>query len=175
MTFPLPKNFLEFKMATSGIGLNYNNGVSGGTGFQLPIAPGSSLTNRDFLFGPSPVNSIDTGSSSINPNINGMGGLQGQQNAWSLPFGNNMGTWNLGLNAVMGLGQLWNGFQAQKLARDSFNFNKQLATTNLANQTNAYNTQLEAKARGAAVYRNQDPNSAEVNKFIDDRRARTTV
>lgn len=162
-------------MATSGIGLTYNNGVSGGTDLRLPIAPGSSLTNRDFLFGPGSVNNIDTGISSNSPNITGIGGLPGQQNAWSLPLGNNMGTWNLGLNAVMGLGQLWNGFQAQKLARDSFNFNKQLATTNLANQANAYNTQLEAKARGAAVYRNQDPNSAEVQGFIDQRRARTTV
>ena len=141
----------------------------------FPLTGGGVINPQDLMFAPRAEVASSTLGYGANAQMPAMGGMPGQQNAWSLPFGNNMGTWNLGLNAVMGLGQLWNGFQAQKLARDSFNFNKQLATTNLANQANAYNTQLEAKARGAAAYRNQDPNSTEVNKFIDDRRARTTA
>lgn len=45
-----------------------------------------------------------------------------------------------------GLGALfqgWSGLQQSKLAKDALNFQKQTFQTNLANQTQAYNTQLE--------------------------------
>jgi len=46
------------------------------------------------------------------------------------------------------LGTLWSGIQSNRIARDSLNFQKDSYRTNLANQTQSYNTQLQD--RGAA-------------------------
>ena len=46
------------------------------------------------------------------------------------------------------LGTLWSGIQSNRIARDSLNFQKESYKTNLANQTQSYNTQLQD--RGAA-------------------------
>ena len=50
------------------------------------------------------------------------------------------------------LGALSMGRKQLGLARDQFNFNKQLATTNLANQTQAYNNSLEDRLRSRAEF-----------------------
>lgn len=46
------------------------------------------------------------------------------------------------------LGTLWSGIQSNRIARDSLNFQKEAYKTNLTNQTQSYNTQLQD--RGAA-------------------------
>ena len=62
------------------------------------------------------------------------------------------------------IGNLWNAFQAQKLARDTFNFQKSFANKNLANQIASYNTALEdrARSRGVAEGQTQD----QINDYI---------
>ena len=69
----------------------------------------------------------------------------GEFNLGGLGF--NMDTAKLGLSGIQTLGNLWNAFQAQQLARDQFNFTKGITEKNLANQIKSYNTTLEDRIR----------------------------
>jgi hypothetical protein len=57
------------------------------------------------------------------------------------------GAIQMGIGALSTLGSLWNTFQQSKLARESFKFEKQAYKTNLKNQTQTYNTELEDRIR----------------------------
>ena len=70
----------------------------------------------------------------------GAGGYQ------PLEFGMNIPTAQLGLNGLGTLGELWGSFQSNKLARDSFTFQKGMAEKNYANQIKSYNTALTDRA-----------------------------
>lgn len=63
-----------------------------------------------------------------------------------LEFGMNIPTAQLGLNGLSTLGNLWGSFQSNKLAKDSFNFQKGMAEKNYANQIKSYNTALTDRA-----------------------------
>lgn len=97
-----------------------------------------------------------SGSSFFNPN--------------NTSFGLNANTLNFGLQGLQGLGNLWGAWQTNKLARDSFNFTKDFANRNLANQTQSYNTALEDRARSRAAVEGQT--SAESQAYIDRNRLR---
>lgn len=47
------------------------------------------------------------------------------------------------LGAIQTLGNLWSSFQQNKLAKETFEFNKEAYYTNLENQEKSYNTALE--------------------------------
>ena len=64
------------------------------------------------------------------------------QNQASTPLGFNLGTGQLALGAIGTLGNLWAAFQAQKLAKEQFDFQKGITNSNLANQIQSYNTSL---------------------------------
>ena len=72
-----------------------------------------------------------------------MGATGGYQ---PLKFGMNIPTAQFGLTGLSTLGNLWGSFQSNKLAKDSFNFQKGLAETNYANQIKSYNTALTDRA-----------------------------
>ena len=72
-----------------------------------------------------------------------MGATGGYQ---PLEFGMNIPTAQLGLTGLSTLGNLWGSFQSNKLARDSFNFQKGMAEKNYANQIKSYNTALTDRA-----------------------------
>ena len=72
-----------------------------------------------------------------------MGATGGYQ---PLEFGMNIPTFQLGLQGLGTLGSLWGTSQSNKLARDSFNFQKGFAERNLANQIKSYNTALTDRA-----------------------------
>jgi len=59
-------------------------------------------------------------------------------------------------------GKLYMGYQANKLAKETLNFQKNSYNTNLTNQISSYNTALEDRARG----RTSTPNSAETEAYI---------
>ena len=63
-----------------------------------------------------------------------------------LEFAMNIPTAKLGLTGLSTLGNLWGSFQSNKLARDSFNFQKGMAEKNYANQIKSYNTALTDRA-----------------------------
>jgi hypothetical protein len=49
------------------------------------------------------------------------------------PLGFNMDTLRLGLGGIQTIGNLWNAFEANKLAKEQFDFTKGITNTNLAN------------------------------------------
>lgn len=81
-------------------------------------------------------------------------GLSGQ-------LGMNIPTFQLGLGALGSLGNLYGAFQSNRLAKDQFNFTKDITNTNLNNQIKSYNTALEDRARSRAVAENRDSASAD--------------
>lgn len=113
-------------MATSIYDFNTQNsglGQQGGYGFQMPNQ------NQDFS------------------------GIQNfGMNSQPQGFGFNLPTLGGAFQGLSSLGNIWNAFQSQKLAKDQFNFAKQTGETNLANSIQSYNTQIQdrARARGAA-------------------------
>ena len=73
--------------------------------------------------------------------------MQGQTGGYQpLEFGMNIPSFQLGLTGLGAMGNLWGTYQSNKLARDSFNFQKSMAEKNYANQIKSYNTALTDRA-----------------------------
>lgn len=53
----------------------------------------------------------------------------------------------MGLSAISTLGSLWSSFQQNKIAKKSLALQERTFETNLANQTQTYNTELEDRIR----------------------------
>lgn len=93
-------------------------------------------------------------------------GIQAPGTSAATPLGMNLGTANLVLGGIGTIGNLWAAFQAQKLAKEQFNFQKGVTNTNLANQIQSYNTSLSDRivARGYM----QGDSQETVDKYIAD-------
>ena len=76
------------------------------------------------------------------------------------------GVGQFALGAIQTLGSLWNSFQQNKLAKQSFQFQKDAFNTNLANQEKSYNTALEDRIN--ARYVNEGRSQAEADAYIKD-------
>lgn len=61
-------------------------------------------------------------------------------------LGFNLGTLNMGVDALAAIGGLYNASQYNKLAKEQFAFTKEVTNTNLNNQIKTYNTTLEDRA-----------------------------
>jgi hypothetical protein len=83
-------------------------------------------------------------------------------------FFSEFGPGQFALGAIQTLGSLWNSFQQNKLAKQSFNFQKQAYETNLANQTKTYNTELEDRIRSRyeGMEGDRTTNDAKANDYI---------
>ena len=57
----------------------------------------------------------------------------------------------LGLGAAVSLANLYNGWQANELAKNQFEYSKGLADTNLYNSATNYNNALESQTRTAGI------------------------
>lgn len=70
------------------------------------------------------------------------------------------------LGGVQVLGNLWNSYQSQKMAKKQMSFAREQWDTNLANQTQTYNTALEDRIRGryAQGTRSEEQLSSEIDK-----------
>lgn len=81
-------------------------------------------------------------------------------------LGMNLPTLQFGLGAAGSLASLFNGFQANRLARDQFNFTRDTTNTNLNNSIKSYNTALSdrAYARAAQEGRSSDEAAAYVDR-----------
>lgn len=106
---------------------------AGGSEILSPITPAPALT---------PI------SASI-PGIAGPDASKGWLGIDGL--GANFDTLKLGVGALGSIASLWNASQQNKLARASFNHQKGILDTNLANQIKSYNLSLDDKLRSRQV------------------------
>ena len=109
------------------------------------------------------------GSSMVSPVAPSMGGNMGPATG----LGMNLGTGQLLLGGLGAIGNFWTAFQAQKQAKEQFNFQKGITNTNLANQIQSYNTTLSDKINSRIAQEGGDPSEAktyiENNKLTDER------
>ena len=75
-----------------------------------------------------------------------MGGKLGSDSG----LGFNLDKLNMGVNTLAAIGGLYNAFQSNKLAKEQFNFTKEVTNTNLNNQIKTFNTTMEDRARARA-------------------------
>lgn len=68
---------------------------------------------------------------------------------------------NSALGGLKTLGSLWGAWQGMKLAKKQFNFSRNFANANLANQTKAYNTTLADREGSRAVMEGLTPQQAQ--------------
>ena len=132
-------------------GMNFSNAVlsniGGGTvpipqASMIAAAPSLNLSNIGL-----------NGNGSVMPNmwdtqtqaLQQLGG-NGTAGAFGNGLGFNLGTLNMGVNALAAVGGLYNAFQSNKLAKEQFAFTKEVTNTNLNNQIKTYNTTLEDRA-----------------------------
>ena len=134
--------------------MNFSNAVlsniGGGTvpipqASMIAPAPGLNLSNIGLNGNGSVMpNMWDTQTQALRQLGSQTGGLNPTAAGSDLGF--NLGTLNMGVNALAAVGGLYNAFQSNKLAKDQFAFTKEVTNTNLNNQIKTYNTTLEDRA-----------------------------
>jgi len=72
------------------------------------------------------------------------------------------------LGGVQVLGNLWNSYQANKMAKEQMKFAREQWDTNLANQTQTYNTALEDRIRSRHNTEGRD--SSETESYLSEHR-----
>ena len=93
--------------------------------------------------------------------------MRGQTGGYNpLEIGYNIPTLQLGMQGLGTLGNLWGTFQSNKLARDSFNFQKDFAQKNLANSIKSYNTALTDRATSRGFV--QGDSKDKTQQYIND-------
>ena len=90
----------------------------------------------------------------------------GMNNSLSTPLGMNIGTGQLLLGGVGTIGNLWASWQAQKLAKEQFNYQKDITDTNLANQIQSYNTALSDRMNSRGFV--QGDSQSTIDQYIEE-------
>jgi len=85
-------------------------------------------------------------------------------------FGLNMNTFNNVMGGLSSLAQLWQGFQANKLAKDQWKTQKSVLNTNMMNQIQSYNNSLRDRLDSRARMEGRDQASAD--RQFEERQAR---
>ena len=90
----------------------------------------------------------------------------GINNNLSSPLGMNLGTGQLVLGGIGTIGNLWSAWQAQKLAKEQFNYQKGITDTNLANQIQSYNTALSDRITSRGF--TQGDSQSTIDQYIEE-------
>lgn len=126
---------------------------------ELEIFNNLSPTQRAYLNTLSvsaPTASGASGSTGVSGVAAGTDGVGGSGFGW------NMDTARLALGGLQTLGSLFMANRSYGLAKDQFNFQKDLANTNLTNQIQSYNTSLADRAAARAHMEGRD------QAYVDD-------
>lgn len=84
-------------------------------------------------------------------------------------YGNlDLGNLRTALGGVQAIGSLWNSYQQNKMAKQALNLQTRAFETNLANQTQTYNTALEDRIR--ARHHTEGRSTAETESYLDKNR-----
>lgn len=81
----------------------------------------------------------------------------GNDSSMGSGLGWNLDTLQLALGGLNTIGNIWQAWEANKLAKQQFKAQKEFANINLANQIQSYNTALEDRGRSRAHTEGQDP------------------
>ncbi|MER9436702.1 hypothetical protein NKJ04_17565 [Mesorhizobium sp. M0618] len=127
-------------------GSNGGVGASDAVGSYLQAQPTSGISGTGSTTDLSSILGLGANPNSIYPNaptatqskgfLGGMGGLDGL---------------NMALGGLKTIGSLWQAWEANKLAKQQFSMQKNVAQTNLTNQISSYNTALEDKINSRYV------------------------
>ena len=90
----------------------------------------------------------------------------GVNNSLSTPLGMNIGTGQLVLGGIGTLGNLWAAWQAQNLAKEQFNYQKDITDTNLANQIQSYNTALSDRINARGFMQGDEQST--IDQYIEE-------
>lgn len=146
--------------------------VTGISSFSVPSAPSVGASNPVGAYLQSTPNSGAGASwADFNAGYAGTGyypPAPGSNNGNSTGFGFNAPTANLVLGGLQTIGSLWQAWQANKLAKEQFKFQKDITETNLANQIQSYNTALEDRTRVRAFTEGMNPSDAQA--YLDANR-----
>lgn len=128
----------------------------------------------DFNFGAGMTPSLGAGMDVMVPNYGAPSqgaGAPAASGAGTLGW--NFDTAKLALGGLQTIGSLWQAWEANKLARETFKFQKDFARTNLANSIQSYNTTLEDRGRSRAFTEGQS--AAEAQAYLDKNRLPTST
>ena len=135
------QNYTQPQLSYSGLGSATTNGSnlsSWATGMSdISLGGNSNAANvgGNSLTAPNIAQPVTPGQTPVGPQQNGPG--------W---FGEH-GKLNTIIGGVQTLGSLWNSYQQHKMAKEQMAFAREQWDTNLANQTQTYNTALEDRIR----------------------------
>lgn len=125
----------------------------------------SAYTPDNFNFGMDQPNFNVNG---LNPNMGGANAAQGFFGG-GRELGFNAPTVGAGLSGLATIGNIWNAFQSQKLAKEQFKYTKGVTETNLANSIASYNTALSDRARSRGAMEGQS--QSQIDQYVNDNRA----
>lgn len=171
----------------NGLGIQPLPGIAGQTGAVGPLSGGASAATGYPIATPAVAPSVMAPASVSAPNMDMTGydpwkglnmsgnGQPGSSGWFGIDgLGKNPDTLKLGIGTIGTVAGLWNGLQQNKLARQSFQYQKGIWDTNLANQIRAYNMSIDDKFRSRAVVEGMSDAerdaAIERNKARDERR-----
>ena len=126
--------------------------TTGLNNYQFPNFSGNTLDDQT-LSADNYSNGLLGGSSPLS-NQSGLFGLSN----------NTLSGIGTGLSGLAALGNLYNAFQANSLAKKQFNYTKGVTDTNLANQIQSYNTDLSDRENARASVEGLTQN--QVNQYL---------
>ncbi len=128
----------------------------------------------DLNYGRFDAPSVDTylRSQAGQTNINGGGGGLTDDINSGIGLGFNMPTMKLAIGGITALGNFWNAMQANKLAKEQFNYTKGVTNQNMANQIKSYNTTLSDRINARAFTEGRPDGYAE--QYMKDNRLERT-
>ena len=136
------------------------------SGFDLG-APAQGVLNQNSSYNPNGF--IAGGTSGLTPTVSPIAQPVQQSIQQNTPGGTNWFGKDGRLGTIIGgvevLGSLWNSYQQHKMAREQMNFAREQWDTNLANQTQTYNTALEDRIR--ARHNTEGRSAAETTAYLD--------